>query len=176
MAAAEMVERLRRAWEEFDLEGVTFLGGEPFLQAQGLAEIARGAREIGLSVMTFTGYTLTELGELALPGTEQFLHHIDVLIDGPYLADQPETRRNWVGSANQGFHYLTPRYSPQIETMDGVERGIEWRIRADGGMAVNGWPWEITAGRRVTLSLETPSAGPVTESRMREPPRFGSTG
>ena len=43
------------------IEGVTFLGGEPILQVRGLSEIAKFCRELGLSVMTFTGYTLEEV-------------------------------------------------------------------------------------------------------------------
>jgi organic radical activating enzyme len=39
------------------VEGVTFLGGEPFEQAAAAAELAEVTRARGLSVMTFTGST-----------------------------------------------------------------------------------------------------------------------
>ena len=43
---------------EHSIKGVTFLGGEPMLQARGLSEIAQGCKEMGLSVVVFSGYTL----------------------------------------------------------------------------------------------------------------------
>jgi anaerobic ribonucleoside-triphosphate reductase activating protein len=42
LKAEAMVDRLLEAQAEWGLEGVTFLGGEPFLQAQGLAVVAEG--------------------------------------------------------------------------------------------------------------------------------------
>lgn len=68
-----MVDQLLEAQAEWGLEGVTFLGGEPFLQAQGLAVVAEGVSRAGLSVMAFTGYTMKELEELSLPGASELL-------------------------------------------------------------------------------------------------------
>lgn len=100
LSAETMIERLLAAHAEWDLEGVTFLGGEPFLQAQGLAVVAEALSRAGLSVMTFTGYTLEELNDLSLPGTRGLLAWTDVLVDGPYEALNPDRSRNWVGSTN----------------------------------------------------------------------------
>jgi len=141
--AEVMVDRLLEAQAEWGLEGVTFLGGEPFLQAQGLAVVAEGVSRAGLSVMTFTGYTMQELGQLSLPGTTDLLAWTDVLVDGPYESSSPDRRRNWVGSANQQFRYLTKRYDASIEGADVPNREVEWRIRADGRFVVNGWPCAI---------------------------------
>lgn len=143
LRAEVMVDRLLGAQAEWGLEGVTFLGGEPFLQAQGLAVVAEGVSREGLSVMTFSGYTMEELEELSLPGTRELLAWTDVLVDGPYEALNPDRRRNWVGSTNQRFHYLTKRYDPSIEGADLPSREVEWRIRDDGRLVVNGWPCAI---------------------------------
>jgi anaerobic ribonucleoside-triphosphate reductase activating protein len=110
----EVCARVADAKSAYGIEGVTFLGGEPFLQADGLAQVAESARALGLSVMVFTGFTLNECR--SLPGGERLLAVTDVLVDGPYEKDRPETHRNWVGSQNQRFHYLTARYDPSIET------------------------------------------------------------
>lgn len=125
------------------IEGVTFLGGEPMLQAVGLSEIAKGSHNIGLSVMVFTGYLLEELTENPLPGISDLLEATDILVDGPYIASQPETKRNWVGSANQRFYFLTDRYSPGIEYNPLYAHGFELRIYRDGTMRNNGWPNEF---------------------------------
>ena len=43
------------------LNGVTFSGGEPFLQAKPLAQLAKEVHKRGLNITTFTGYTLEQL-------------------------------------------------------------------------------------------------------------------
>ncbi len=97
-----------RAWVErlpAEVRAVTVSGGEPFQQADALAGLLRLLRARGVEdVWVYTGYRYETLRE----------HHpwlselIDVLIDGPYRADQP-TDLIWRGSANQRLHLLTPR-------------------------------------------------------------------
>ncbi len=143
VSVASVLEWLANAHHVHDLDGVTFLGGEPMLQAQGLAVVAQGAQSLGLSVMVFSGYTKAELEELQLPGSVQLLQYTDVLVDGPYEANLPEHSRRWAGSTNQQFHYLTARYDSRIECSGDVERALEIRLRADGSVFVNGWPEKI---------------------------------
>ena len=143
LSAASVLNWLENAHHEHDLEGVTFLGGEPMLQAQGLALVAQGAQSLGLSVMVFSGYTKSELDVLRLPGADQLLRYTDVLVDGPYDANLPEHSRRWVGSTNQQFHYLTARYDNRIEIDGEVERVLEVRLRTNGSMFINGWPEKI---------------------------------
>jgi len=95
------------------IEGITLCGGEPFLQATSLARLADLCHIQGLSVVTFTGFTLSELG--TVPNADELLKQTDLLIDGPYKQEFPETRRHWVGSQNQIFHFLTGRYVSGVE-------------------------------------------------------------
>lgn len=143
VSAQDILRRLAHAQVEFSIEGITMLGGEPLLQAQGLSVIAQGAQALGLSVMVFSGYTLQELSVLNLPGTQQLLAHTDVLVDGAYESKQPEKVRSWVGSKNQDFHYLSARYDQSVETAQGGRHSVEWRIKSDGTVRVNGWPTRI---------------------------------
>ena len=143
VSASSVLDWLRNAHHAHDLEGVTFLGGEPMLQAQGLAFVAQGAQSLGLSVMVFSGYTKNELDVLQLPGVDQLIRYTDVLVDGPYDANLPEHSRRWVGSTNQQFHYLTARYDNRIEIDGEVERVLEVRLRTNGSMFINGWPEKI---------------------------------
>lgn len=125
-----------------DVEGVTFLGGEPFEQAAPLAVLAASARELGLGVMTFTGHRLEDLVAGGGAGARDLLASTDLLVDSPYDARLPERRRRWAGSTNQRFHFLTRRYAPGIERVEAgeVERTVEVRIAPDGVAHVNGWP------------------------------------
>ena len=143
VSASSVLDWLRNAHHAHDLEGVTFLGGEPMLQAQGLAFVAQGAQSLGLSVMVFSGYTKNELDVLRLPGVDQLLRYTDVLVDGPYEANLPEHSRRWAGSTNQQFHYLTERYDARIESGDRLDRVLEIRLKTDGTVFINGWPERI---------------------------------
>ena len=80
--------------------GVTFSGGEPFAQAEGFAKLARMLKSEGYEVASYTGYLFEEL----LTGTPQqraLLHSIDILIDGPYLAEERSLELSFRGSRNQ---------------------------------------------------------------------------
>ena len=109
---------------------------------RGLADIAKYAHEIDLSVMVFTGYLLEDLTESQFFGSQNLLKYTDLLIDGEFDYTQQETIRNWVGSKNQNFHYLTPRYSEEIEVRR-LTVTNEWRISSDGYIISNGLPSKI---------------------------------
>jgi anaerobic ribonucleoside-triphosphate reductase activating protein len=124
------------------VEGVTLLGGEPFDQADALAEVAARARALGLSVMTFTGYGVEELRERRHRGVSALLAATDLLVDGPYDRSRPESLRRWVGSTNQRFHFLTDRYRPGVELPGpgAPLRRLELELAPDGTVRAHGWP------------------------------------
>src|SRR6266513_220065 len=59
MRLADVLDALDEARAQ-GIEGITLLGGEPLAHAAGAAVLAMAARERGLSVMVFTGYTIEE--------------------------------------------------------------------------------------------------------------------
>ena len=133
----EMREWLVRSQEESGIEGITLMGGEPFAHAVPALALARASRQLGLSVMVFSGFTIEELQARAEPEVAELIAVTDILVDGPYVREQPDTARRWIGSRNQRIHFLTPRYS--------YDR--QWRqkntleIRVDrAGVSVNGFP------------------------------------
>lgn len=86
-------------------DGVTILGGEPFAQPEGLAALvaALRARQPGLNILVYSGYTLQALERRAAndPHLAFTLRTIDTLIDGPYVAAQADSAGLWTGSGNQ---------------------------------------------------------------------------
>jgi len=138
--ADELFELILRVKESRDIEGVTFLGGEPMLQAQGLSRLAFLCRENDVSVMVFTGYNLDDLRAGELPGVTELVAYTDILVDGPYIRELPDRERRWTGSRNQRFRYLTTRYAPGLES-DAVNRDNEIAVRLDGTLRINGWPF-----------------------------------
>ena len=120
------------------LEGITLLGGEPFAHAAGAAALAKKTRERGLSVMTFSGYTIEEIERLPDPAAAELLKWTDLLVDGPYIREQPDTQRRWIGSANQRIHFLTERYRSDDPCWK-QKNTLEIRLDASG-LSVNGFP------------------------------------
>lgn len=129
----ELIEQIN---EIQDIEGVTFLGGEPFEQAQELAELSIKIKNLGLSVVCFTGYTLEELHAKNDENVELFLSNMDLLIDGGFEQDKFDLSRPWVGSSNQRYIFLTDFYSPKIISQ--YKNKIEARISEDGKLEING--------------------------------------
>lgn len=119
-----------------DIEGVTFLGGEPFEQADELAELSIKIKGLGLSVLCFTGYTLEELQSKNDDGVNLFLSNIDLLIDGGFEQDKFDLSRPWVGSSNQRYIFLTDFYNQEI--ISRYNNKIEARIGEDGKLEING--------------------------------------
>lgn len=114
-------ERLADELLRGDVEGVTILGGEPFEQAAACAALARRVRRAGKTIVTYSGYTTSDLRASTLPEVLALLAATDLLIAGPYIAVARNDGRGWHGSTNQELVFLTDRYSPEIfETLDAL--------------------------------------------------------
>lgn len=93
------------------LEGVTFSGGEPFLQAGVLGTLGIKIKEANpsLNIVTYTGYTFEEL--LDIIEKTQSLDYIkllrvtDYLIDGRFVIDKKSLDVKFRGSTNQRILY-----------------------------------------------------------------------
>ena len=79
------------------LDGITLTGGEPLLQICATDELARAAKNFGLSVWCYTGFTFEKLPPEALP----LLENIDVLVDGEFIESQRDLELQFRGSRNQ---------------------------------------------------------------------------
>lgn len=85
------------------LDGVTFSGGEPFMQAKVLAYLAENIHKEGLNIVTYTGFTFEELLEKSNPenGFMELLKQTDILVDGKFISSQRDISLMFKGSANQ---------------------------------------------------------------------------
>ena len=85
------------------LAGITFSGGEPFLQPDALCSLAEQVKALGKTVFTYTGYTfehLYSLGERNRAITS-LLALTDILVDGPYIEELRDLDLPFRGSSNQ---------------------------------------------------------------------------
>ena len=129
------------------IEGVTFLGGEPFAQAGALSELGSLIKAKGLSIVTFTGYYLGDLQKSRRREVAALLAVTDLLIDGPFRESEREFSRPWVGSRNQGFHFLSERYRGNAKEILGLANKLEIRVSKNGAVTINGLaPLQVLEG------------------------------
>ena len=108
-----IISSTAEVWEKIEkmphLEGVTFSGGEPFCQPEPLAQLGRLARERGLTVMTYTGYTAEALFDMAETDSKirELLSVTNYLVDGRFEADKRDLTLKYRGSSNQRILDIT---------------------------------------------------------------------
>ena len=133
-SAQQLIGMLEKELTQID--GVTLLGGEPFLQAEELSIVAGYVRSQGKTVIAFSGYTYDELLNSEEEGIKKLLANVDLLIDGKYIEELQDFSRPLVGSENQRFIYLSDKISPEV--MESYKNRFEVRISKEGVVTVNG--------------------------------------
>lgn len=85
------------------LDGITLSGGEPFEQAEACAKLAVRVKELGLNVMTYTGYTYEAIHKASSnnEGWRKLLYSTDILVDGRFELAKKNLLLKFRGSENQ---------------------------------------------------------------------------
>ena len=83
------------------LSGVTFSGGEPFLQAKSLSALAKKIHAKNLNIWCYTGNTYEEIIERNNHDELELLNNIDILVDGDFREDLRDLTLKFRGSSNQ---------------------------------------------------------------------------
>ena len=81
------------------LQGVTFSGGEPFMQPEPLTHIAKVAHEKGLDVWSWSGFRYEEI--IADDKKRALLENVDILVDGRFEIANRHLGLMFRGSSNQ---------------------------------------------------------------------------
>ena len=91
------------------VQGLTLLGGEPF-EPENQIELVKFVRKVkeqypNKDIWAFTGYVydkdLVKGGRKHCEATEELISYIDVLVDGPFIAEEKDLRLKFRGSRNQ---------------------------------------------------------------------------
>ena len=94
---------LRVLYEEFCsnplVTGVTFSGGEPFIQSKSLAVLANVLKKKNYSIWAYSGFTFDKLE--SDPIRRQLLELVDVVVDGPFVMAKKSLELDFRGSSNQ---------------------------------------------------------------------------
>ena len=86
------------------ITGVTFSGGEPFLQSEEFSVLAKKVHSINLSVLVYTGYIFENLlagGKDSSKDRVNLLNSTDILVDGPFKIEEKSLLLKFKGSKNQ---------------------------------------------------------------------------
>ena len=102
----KLVSIVKKAKDEYGIEGVTLSGGEPSLQ-KDLIYFNNEMHKLGLGVIMFSGKTKKELDK-------NLVKSVDLLIDGPFLKNQKDTSRLLLGSKNKKLYFITERYKNEV--------------------------------------------------------------
>ncbi len=101
----KLIDIVKEAKRNFDIEGVTLSGGEPSLQ-QGLIEFNKAIKELGLGIIMFSGKNIDCLDNA-------LVNSVDLLIDGPFIENQIDENRLLIGSKNKNLIFVTDRYKDE---------------------------------------------------------------
>jgi anaerobic ribonucleoside-triphosphate reductase activating protein len=98
---SEIIEELSDYLEYQD--GITLSGGEPFMQAEAVNELAKYAKTLGKSVWAYTGFTFEQLIQMSEKNKYilELLNNIEVLIDGKFDITERSMNLYYRGSKNQ---------------------------------------------------------------------------
>lgn len=128
---------VRSAIRRYNLTGITITGGEPFLQAEELSHLLSSIQDLCDDCLVFTGYIFEQLNNSKNKGIHDFLRHISVLVDGPYLKEYNKGEK-LRGSTNQNIIYLNKKvkrlYNDYLRSKQ--DRRFEQFIAEDGVISV----------------------------------------
>lgn len=126
-----------------EIEGVTFTGGEPLMQAEQIVVLLDqllSKRDLG--VVIYTGFQFEWLQARGTAFQRRLLALTDLLIDGLYLEAQ-HADLLWRGSANQRLLCLSSRYRERLPLAKSPEdrgAGLEFRVGGSSGFQYFGVP------------------------------------
>lgn len=132
MSPERVIEQIDRIID--DIDGITFLGGEPFDQAKELGVIAKYMKEKGKNVISFSGYLYEKL--LDMDEAQSLLQYTDLLCDGPFKEELLDYSKPMLGSANQRYIFLSDSITQ--DDMDNYHNTFEMRINNTGRIEING--------------------------------------
>lgn len=86
------------------ISGITFSGGDP-LYHKNRETITNLAKEIkekypSKNIWLYTGFEFNEVKDL------EIIQYVDVVVDGPFIADLADVKYEWAGSTNQKVRRL----------------------------------------------------------------------
>ena len=99
-----VMDRIVKLLEPAYIKGITYLGGEPMdpRNQEDLLKLSRliKAAHPQKSIWCFTGYVWDKLPRIS-GVTDELISYFDVMVDGPFIAEQKNLSLRFRGSENQ---------------------------------------------------------------------------
>ena len=85
------------------IDGVTYSGGEPFIQAEPFLNLSKRLKNFNYNILIYTGYTFEELLHMSKNDTniKELMDYTDIIIDGLFDKNMMDYTLKFKGSANQ---------------------------------------------------------------------------
>ncbi|NEO54683.1 MAG: radical SAM protein [Okeania sp. SIO3B5] len=123
-----------------EIEGVTFSGGEPMLQAEALSAVIEAIKnQQDLGVMCYTGFRLEKIENQGTESQKALLNQIDILVDGVYI-EKLHKDLLWRGSSNQRILALSDRYQDYLQKQSDRSVGLEFFVKESAEIGFSGVP------------------------------------
>ena len=129
LSCETVIERLNQN----ELDGVTLHGGEPLDQADELLTIVKKIKEIGKTVILFTGYNKKELSGNKL----RIWNLADIVVAGRFSLKKRNVYLQFRGSTNQRVYTHKGKYK-SYKLKDGYTSAI-FTIKENGEVDINGF-------------------------------------
>lgn len=103
------------------ITGVTFSGGEPFLQTSALYELYKLLNDYytnknkPFNFISYTGYTLGQLKKKDSKITQKYLNCLDFIVDGKFNINEKSFNCKFRGSTNQKMYKHDKKYNTWTE-------------------------------------------------------------
>ncbi|SMN00163.1 Ribonucleotide reductase of class III (anaerobic), activating protein [uncultured Candidatus Thioglobus sp.] len=95
------------------IDGVTFTGGEPFIQAKNLMQLAyRIKSELNLTLQIFTGFELKELNKRY---QKELLLLADIVVAGRFDSSKPNNNQRVYQFANEKWQFNNTDVEVEID-------------------------------------------------------------
>lgn len=133
-------------------DGITLSGGEPFFQADPLADLSESVHSCGLSVLTFSGYPYDVLIRSGNRSWQRLIQQTDLLVSGPYRGGR-QPGSSIQDSSGKEIHDLTGRIDRGNWSPDNEPLLAEYVITSDGTVTATGYPGHSLTDRFGALGI-----------------------
>lgn len=129
MSFDQLLELIIETKKTYEIEGVTFCGGEPSLQRH-LHLLGLKLRELNIGTIMFSGKYVEQL-------PKELVNSMDMILDGPFVLSKLEKERRLLGSTNQRIVNITNRYENHLDWFYSKKEMIQ-EINLSDAMYFNG--------------------------------------
>lgn len=102
-SVSDVAQIIKNICKENVVDGITFTGGDPLEQFDDMLELLSQIKPIINDILVYTGFEFDDLLLLHPNEINELKQLISVLIDGPYIDENNDSKSALIGSTNQNI-------------------------------------------------------------------------